>query len=59
VKYTRKSLVPTINFDYCSFVEVICLMALQSFDKTESDGHRVVDNLGKLQLFIKYIFEKI
>jgi hypothetical protein len=59
VKYTRKSLVPTSNFDYCLFVEVLCLMALQSFDKSETDGQRIVDNVGKLQIFIKYIYEKI
>ncbi len=59
MKYNKKSLLPTNNFDFCSFVEVICLLALQAFDKYENEGQRQVDHVAKLQIFIKYIYEKI
>jgi hypothetical protein len=60
VKYRKKSLIPTNNFDFCSFVEIICVIALQAFDKymQEEMKNKYLEHVEKLKIFLKYINEK-
>ncbi len=61
VKYRKKSLFPTNNFDFCSFVEAVCLIALQSLDKYLQDepGQKALDYIDKLRTFLNYINDKV
>lgn len=63
VKYHKKSLFPTGNINFCSYVEVLCLVAFQSFDKytdtTEEKDKKYVDHIDKLNIFLKFLVEKI
>ena len=61
VKYHKKSLFSTGNINFCSYVEVLCLIAFQSFDKyTQDDVERkYVDHIDKLKIFLKFIVDKI
>ena len=55
------SLGPTNNFDFCSFSEIICLIAFHSFDKyiKEDTQQRYIDHVERLRIFLKYIDETI
>lgn len=61
VKYHKKSLFPTGNISFCSFCEVLCLIAFQSFDKYSQEEHqkRYVDHIDKLKIFLKFLTDKI
>ncbi len=62
VKYHKKSLFPTGNINFCSFVEVLCLIAFQSFDKystSNQDKKLYVDHIEKLNIFLKFLMEKL
>lgn len=61
VKYHKKTLFPTGNISFCSFCEVLCLIAFQSFDKYSQEEHqkKYVDHIDKLKIFLKFLIEKI
>ena len=61
VKYHKKNLFPTGNINFCSYIEVLCLIAFQSFDKysNEDKEKRYIDHIEKLNIFLKFLVDKI
>ncbi len=61
VKYRKKSLLPTNNFDFCTFVEAVCVIALQSLYiyLQGGQGQKHYDHIEKLRTFLNYINDKV
>lgn len=61
VRYNKKSLFPNNFFDFCSFVEIVCLIAFTSYDKFNQENKglkQALDAGERINLFIKYLREK-
>ena len=60
-RYKKKSLLPNNLFDFCSFVEIICLMSFQSFEKfnqESKDGKQLLVPKEKIKLFLNFLRQK-
>ena len=58
VRYKKKSLIPNNNFDFCSFVEIICLLSIQSYDKFNqelTETKKYLEPTEKIKIFLKYL----
>ena len=60
VRYKKKSLIPNIYFDFCSFVEIISLIAIQSYEKFnfENKESTSLDARERIKIFLKYLRDK-
>lgn len=61
MKYLKKSLIPTNYFDFCSFVEILCIVGLFSFTKymKENNISDYVEHIDRLKIFLDYLEERI
>jgi len=61
VKYKKKSLIPNNYFNFCSFVEIICLIAFQAyidFNKENNKTKLFVSHLEKIKNFMEFLSTK-
>lgn len=61
IRYKKKSLLPNNLFDFCSFVEIICLIAFQSYDKfnqESKDPKQAIEADERIRLLLKFLREK-
>jgi lysine/ornithine N-monooxygenase len=60
IKYKNKSLIPNEYFDFCAFVEIITLISIFTYEKTNKDRKgpkETVEFSERIKTFIKYLRE--
>jgi hypothetical protein len=56
----KKNLFPTHYFDFCQFVEIICIIAIRAFNKylNEHTNKYYFEHVEKLKMFLNHIKQK-
>jgi hypothetical protein len=58
IKYKKKSLIPNDYFDFCAFVEIITLISIFTYEKTNKDRRgpkETIEISERIKMFIKYL----